>query len=108
MNQDIYENDAELDCNEFSNFLAEQKKEREAVTASAGSPPAGNVAESSSSTMQQDIYENDAELDCNEFSNILAGQKKEREAAAVPSVPSGCSVVESSSSSTIITQHQES
>lgn len=28
LNQDIYENDAELDCNEFSNFLSKQKKER--------------------------------------------------------------------------------
>lgn len=46
MNQDIYENDAELDCNEFSNFLSDQKKHREGEVSSAivnEAPSSGHV-----------------------------------------------------------------
>merc|ERR1712066_519061 len=61
LNQDIYENDAELDCNMLSTYLSDQKKERAGAdelpsSGTAGVEPAANPSRSG-----------DAELD-----NLLA------------------------------------
>mmetsp|Transcript_101782 Transcript_101782/g.180484 ORF Transcript_101782/g.180484 Transcript_101782/m.180484 type:complete len:437 (+) Transcript_101782:54-1364(+) len=53
MSQDIYENDAELDCNEFSNFLSDQKKdkEREAAPGIANESPSSGHMETGDSEL---------------------------------------------------------
>eukprot|EP00404_Azadinium_spinosum_P007461 CAMPEP_0180450170 /NCGR_PEP_ID=MMETSP1036_2-20121128/18101_1 /TAXON_ID=632150 /ORGANISM="Azadinium spinosum, Strain 3D9" /LENGTH=447 /DNA_ID=CAMNT_0022456603 /DNA_START=27 /DNA_END=1370 /DNA_ORIENTATION=- len=56
-NQDIYENDAELDCNEFSNFLSQQKKDKE------GEVPSGSADALPCSGAMQGSNLGDPELD---------------------------------------------
>mmetsp|Transcript_105924 Transcript_105924/g.309812 ORF Transcript_105924/g.309812 Transcript_105924/m.309812 type:complete len:455 (-) Transcript_105924:206-1570(-) len=60
--QDIYEDDAELDCNAFADSLTQ---ERSGAVSSSSAPT------SAGSRIAQDIYENDSELDCNRLAETL-------------------------------------
>jgi len=62
--QDIYEEDAELDCNDYADFLAQEKGARDGASHSAVTPV-------SSSGGAQDVSQSNVKPDCKEYDQPL-------------------------------------